>query len=117
MLEKLWFLLLFPGLTTVGFFLWFRLWIRRRNERSRRPFNDMPRPAAFRGGKFARHIQANQRQSSTWNKVGTFRDTTTSQDLINVAFGFVVHEDHVVIEKPLRILAIRPVLDVDAARG
>lgn len=45
--EKLWFLLLFPGLPTIGCLLWLRWWVARRNKKSRRPFRDMPRPAGW----------------------------------------------------------------------
>jgi len=36
-----------PLLAFAGILLWIKLWVRRRNQRTRRPFKDMPRPAGW----------------------------------------------------------------------
>lgn len=45
--ENLWHLLFIPGIPMAVAFLWPVLWAKKRNKRSRRPFNDMPRPAGW----------------------------------------------------------------------
>ncbi len=58
MLENLWFLLFFPGLPIIGLIFWMRRWVRVRNEKSRRPFKDMPRPPGWSLQSRTEHLMA-----------------------------------------------------------
>ncbi|RYD38440.1 MAG: NERD domain-containing protein [Verrucomicrobiaceae bacterium] len=47
MLQQMWFLLLVPGLPVASLILWMHFLVTKRDRRSRRPFDDMPRPAGY----------------------------------------------------------------------
>ena len=46
-LNKLWFLLFMPGLPIAGLFFWMWRWRTLRDQTSKRPFNQMPRPPGW----------------------------------------------------------------------
>lgn len=47
MLNSLWYLAIVPGIPTVALLVWIKWFIHRRDKRSRRPFEEMPRPAGW----------------------------------------------------------------------
>lgn len=49
--------------------------------------------------------------SRQWNQFNVLSHNSALQNLIDVAFGFVIHENDMMIEKVLWILAVGPVLD------
>lgn len=47
MLQSLWYLAIIPGIPTVLLLVWMKRFAHRRDQRSRRPFDEMPRPAGW----------------------------------------------------------------------
>jgi hypothetical protein len=46
-INSLWYLVIVPGIPTVALLVWMKWFIHRRDKRSRRPFEEMPRPAGW----------------------------------------------------------------------
>lgn len=47
MLKSLWLILIVPGIPMAGFFVWLHVFIRRRQQATRRPFDEMQRPPGW----------------------------------------------------------------------
>lgn len=47
MLNSLWYLAIVPGVPALALLAWMKWFVHRRNKRSRRPFDEMPRPAGW----------------------------------------------------------------------